>query len=99
MLKELVVCKFTGCNHVYTDPRFLPCGNRTCAAHIDAMVLKRDDTDEERKTIKCHFCQKIHNFPDDGEEFPVDRYIPLLLDMKHCDEHEAAKKSFNDVTQ
>ena len=43
VLKEIVVCKFAGCNQVYNDPRFLPCGNRTCPAHIEAMMVKSDD--------------------------------------------------------
>ena len=102
MFKDVVVCKFAGCNQVFNDARILPCGNRTCAAHIDAMMLKSDDEETlkgNRIMIKCHFCQKIHNFPDDGEEFPVDRNIPLLLSMKYCNQHEAAKKSFGKVTK
>ena len=97
MLKELVVCKFAGCNQVYNDARFLPCGNRTCAAHIDAMMLKSDDMNSNPRMIKCHFCEKIHAFPDDGGEFPVDSNIPMLLSMTYGSEHEAAKRSFNDV--
>ena len=31
-IKDLVVCKFTGCNQIFDDARFLPCGKRTCAA-------------------------------------------------------------------
>ena len=100
MLKELVVCKFAGCNKVYNDARFLPCGNRTCASHVDAMLVKSDDINsDDRKMIKCHFCEEIHSFPDNGKEFPVDNYVQMLLNMKYCTEHEAAKKSFNEVTQ
>ena len=99
-LKELVVCKFTGCNQVFNDPRFLPCGHRTCAAHIEVMILKSDGTSSDRRMmIKCHFCQRIHKLPDDGDEFPRDTLIPMLLNIKHCSEHDAAKKSFNDVAQ
>ena len=99
-LKELVVCKFAGCNRVYTDPRILPCGKRTCAAHIDAMLVKNDDlTSSSRKMIKCHFCEKIHNFPDDGGEFLADDHIPHLLSISYSTEHQAAKKSFNELTQ
>ena len=54
-LKELVVCTFDDCNQVFDDPRILPCGNRTCAAHIDDMMMKHDGTSPHRK-IKCHFC-------------------------------------------
>ena len=96
MFKDVVVCKFAGCNQVYNDARFLPCGNRTCASHVDKMIVKSEDNG---KMIKCHFCQKIHAFPDDCGEFPVDRNIPLLLNMKHCDEHDSAKKSFYEVKQ
>ena len=84
---------------VFTDPRFLPCGKRTCAAHIEAMIMKsEDDLNNERKgkMIKCHFCEEIHSFPDNGKEFPIDENIPLLvLSVKFCTEHDAAKKSFN----
>ena len=62
-------------------------------------MVKRDDMGNDREMIKCHFCQKIHHLPDDGKEFPVDTSIPLLLNIKHCTEHDAAKKSFNEVTQ
>ena len=96
-LKELVVCKFDGCNQVYTDPRILPCGKRTCVAHIEEMMMKQDDTGSDRK-LKCHFCHKIHMICS-GEELPADENIPLLLNTKHCKEHEAAKKSFNALTQ
>ena len=94
-LKDVVVCKFTDCNQVYNDPRFLPCGHRTCAAHIEEMMVNSDD---ERRMIKCHFCQKIHVFPDDGGEFPVDRNIPLLLSITYSKEHSAAKKHFSERT-
>ena len=98
-LKELVVCKFAGCNQVFNDPRILPCGKRTCAAHIEEMTMKHDGTSSDRK-IKCHFCHKIHVCSDKaGEGFLVDENISLLLNMKYCHEHEAAKKSFNEVTQ
>ena len=98
-MKELVVCKFDGCNQIYTDPRILPCGKRTCAAHIEEMMMKHDDTSSDRK-IKCHFCHKIHVCSGEAwEGFLVDENISLLLNMKYCDEHDAAKKSFNEVTQ
>ena len=98
-LKELVVCKFDGCNQVFNDPRILPCGKRTCAAHIEEMTMKHDGTSSDRK-IKCHFCHKIHVCSDKaGEGFLVDENISLLLNMKYCHEHEAAKKSFNELTQ
>ena len=98
-IREIVVCKFAGCNQVYTDPRFLPCGKRTCAAHIESMLVKRDDElDHDRKIIKCHFCEEIHIFPDNSKGFPADENIPMLLRVKYCAEHDAAKKSFNDVS-
>ena len=98
-IKELVVCKFTGCNQVYNDPRLLPCGTRTCAAHIEAMVLKSDGIHGDKEAIKCHFCTEIHSFPENGRDFPVDKHIQQLLNMSFSIEHEAAKKSFNAVTQ
>ena len=97
-MKELVVCKFAGCNQVYTDPRILPCGRKTCAAHIETMLVSGDDIANDRKMIMCHFCEKTHNFPEDASEFPVDGFITMLLNVKNGSEHEAAKKSFNDVT-
>ena len=109
-MKELVVCKFDGCNQVYKDPRILPCGKRTCAAHIDEMTMKSDNSDtntsngsstrRSSKVIKCHFCHKIHAYADDNRVgFVADENIALLLDMKHCREHDAAKRSFGAVTQ
>ena len=97
-IKELVVCKFKGCTRVYNDARILPCGNRTCATHIKEMILTTAKTDADTKMLKCHFCQTIHNIPDDGKGFPVDNYIPHLLNMSYSCEHDAAKKSFNEVT-
>jgi hypothetical protein len=63
------------------------------------MLLKSDETNADRKIIKCFFCEKIHYFPDDGEEFPVDKLISLLLNMRISGEHGAAKESFDDVSQ
>ena len=57
------------------------CGKRTCAAHIDDMILKIDSYNSELKVIKCHFCEKIHHFPEDANSFPVDKHIPLFLNM------------------
>ena len=98
-MKDLLVCKFAGCNQVYNDPRILPCGKRTCAAHIEAMLVKSDNMNNQTKILKCHFCQKVHHLSENLEELPEDEYIPLLLNMKLCREHDAAKKSFNEVTQ
>ena len=97
--KDIVVCKFAGCNQIYNDARILPCGNRTCFAHIEAMTLKSDRINTAQRALKCHFCEEIHTFPDDGKEFPVDTIILLLLSMEHCKEHVAAKKSFNELTR
>ena len=97
MLKDLVVCKFAGCNEVYKDPRFFPRGKRTCAAHIEAMMVT-NDRNSDRKMINCQFCQEMHNFPDNGKEFPVDEITPVLLTMKYSNEHDAAKKIVNQVT-
>ncbi len=98
-MNEIVVCKHRDCNRLYNDPRILPCGNRTCAAHIDAMLLKSEDINADRKMIKCHFCEEIHSFPENGQEFPVDKHISLFLNMRISGEHSAAKKSFDDVSQ
>ena len=98
-LKDLLVCKFAGCNKVYNDARILPCGKRTCAAHIDKMMLKNEDVNCDVRMIKCHLCEEIHNLPDNCKEFPVDEYIPQLLNIRYCFEHDSAKKSFNEVTQ
>ena len=97
--KDVVVCKFAGCNQVFNDARILPCGKRTCAAHIDEMIVKSDNDNVERKMIKCHFCQKIHSFSDDPEGFLVDENIPLLLNIMYGKEHSAAKKNFNELAQ
>ena len=99
--KDVVVCKFTGCNQVFNDPRILPCGKRTCAAHIDNMVVTIVDgnNNSERWMIKCYFCEEMHSFPENGKGFPVDENIPLLLNSMYSREHSAAKKNFNEVTQ
>ena len=100
MMKDVVVCKFAGCSQVYNDARLLPCGNRTCAAHIDEMALKSDGTHTAKPTtIRCTFCADMHTFPENGKGFPADAIIPLILSMKHCKEHSAAKKSFDELTQ
>ena len=99
MLKDLVVCKYVGCNQVYNDARILPCGKRTCAAHIDEMVIESDNMDSNGRMIKCRLCDGLHSFPEYDKEFPVDEYIPQLLSMRYSSEHDATKKSFNDVTQ
>ena len=96
-LKDVVVCKFAKCNQVYNDARILPCGKRTCFAHIEEMMITNDDNHSERKMIQCFFCQKTHSFPDDNDEFPVDENIPKLLNIKYSREHSAAKKCFNEV--
>ena len=99
-IKDLVVCKFAGCNQVLNDPRILPCGKRTCAAHIEVMVVDSDDmSSANRQMIKCHFCEEIHSFPENGKGFSVDEFIPQLLNMSYSFEHDAAKQSFNEVTQ
>ena len=97
-LKEVVMCTFTGCNQIYNEALILPCGNRTCAAHIDAMMVKRDAVDHDKEMIKCHFCDEIHSFPDNGDGFPVDSSMPLLFNIKYCTAHDAAKKSFKAVS-
>ena len=97
--KDVVVCKFTDCNKVFNDPRILSCGKRTCAAHIDVMMVKNDDDNSQRNMIKCHFCEEMHSFPENGKGFPVDENIPLLLNSMYSREHSAAKKNFNEVTQ
>ena len=98
-ITDWVVCKFAGCNQIYNDARILPCGKRTCAAHIDKMMVKFDGMECDRNMLKCHFCEEIHSFPENGKEFPVDDYIPLLLSRSYSGEHEAAKTSFNELTQ
>ena len=100
-LKDIVACKFPGCNQVFKDARILPCGKRTCAAHIDNMVVTIVDgnNNSERWMIKCYFCEEMHSFPENGKGFPVDENIPLLLNSIYSREHSAAKKNFNEVTQ
>ena len=100
--KDVVVCKFAGCNQVYNDARILPCGKRTCAAHIDEMMIKSDGATRSHTMIKCQFCHKIHSYSNEDNNdkgFPVDENISLLLNMKHGREHDAAKKNFDKVTR
>ncbi len=37
--------------------------------------------------------------PDDGEPFPKDEHISIFLNVRHCREHESAKKSFSELSQ
>ena len=100
MFKDVVVCKYSGCNQIYNDPRILPCGHRTCAAHIAEMIVKRYDINSgDSEMIKCYFCKEIHSFPENSTGFPVDSNIPLLINLNYSDEHDAAKKRFSEVTQ
>ena len=101
-MKKLVVCKFAECGQVYNDPRILPCGKRTCAAHIGEMVVNCDSDmamDCDRKMIKCHFCEEIHSFPENGKGFPVDEHIPHLLRISYSFEHQTANKRLDELTQ
>ena len=97
------LCQFAGCTQVYTDPRILPCEHRTCAAHIEAMRPKSDDHDDdddiknESNAIECHFCGQIHNLPAQG--FPVDENIARIIETKRRSAYEAAKKSYEEVTE
>ena len=56
-----------------------------CSSFVPAhhLMVKRDDMDNEQEMINCHFCQKIHHYPEDGNEFPIDTSIPMLLNIKH----------------
>ena len=97
-LKELVVCKYDGCNKIYEDVRILPCGHRTCGEHIDAMLI-RDDTAADAGRIQCYFCKDMHALPEsNGGSFPSDAYVPYLLGLRYCGEHEVAKKKFADLS-
>ena len=63
------------------------------------MVKNDEKKNSDRKIIKCHFCQEIHSFPENAKGFPVDEYIPKLLNLRHSIKHDSAKRSFNDLTQ
>ena len=83
-LKELVVCKYVGCYRIYDDARILPCGNRTCFAHIDAMlVVQTDENNNTTTALKCHFCDELHALPTGGKQFPCDTHVALLLSMRN----------------
>ena len=100
--KDVVVCKFAGCNQVYNDARILPCGKRTCAAHIDEMMIKHDGNTGLFIKIKCQFCHKIHSYSSEDNNdkgFPVDEILFNLMNTNHGKEHEAAKKGFDEVTR
>ena len=65
------------------------------------MTVKSDggNNNFDRKLLKCHFCEEIHSFPDNGQGFLIDRNVPLLLNIMYGKEHSAAKKNFNEVAQ
>ena len=49
-LERVLACRYPGCrNGVYKDARILPCLNRTCSEHIEAMRIVNNDcgADEE----------------------------------------------------
>ena len=101
-LKDLVVCKYAGCGQIYEEARILPCGNRSCSKHIDAMLIANNGDDEPTthgRALKCAFCTKEHRLPTagGGSAFPLDTSIDLLLSMRHSDVHEAAKRKFADA--
>ena len=80
-LKELVVCKLAGCNQAYNDARILPSGNRTCAAHIEMMVVSKKGDDD--KMIKCSFCGAMHTCAENGNE--VTRFLDKLVKLDKID--------------
>ena len=93
---------------LYDDARILPCGKRTCAAHIGKMIVPSNSSSNNnnnnhnslRKRIKCHFCEEIHNFPENADnEFPVDKSLVLLLESMYGREHCVAKKKYNEAMQ
>ena len=94
-LKELLVCTFAGCtNGIYKDARLMPCGARTCAEHVEQMLI----TFDEQTMIKCCFCAKIHLVPRDEDGFPRDVFVPHLLSMDHGKAHQQAKQMLDAVT-
>ena len=95
-LKELLVCSYDHCNSIYEDARILPCGNRTCAKHIDDMLLKTLDGNEAVVHLKCYFCNEIHSLPN-AQQFPRDKYVEQLLSIDHGHEHKLAKRQLNDL--
>ena len=101
-VQNILTCKFAGCKELYDDARILPCGKRTCAAHIlDEMIVTSDENNNnaERKMIKCHFCEEMHSLPEHGNGFPVDTNLALLLMSMYGRGHVEAKNNYKKATQ
>ena len=89
-LDSYVVCTYAGCYRVYRDARILPCGNRTCAEHVDDMLVKMEASSRATEGVKlnCHFCSKVHTLED--AQLPVDTHMSFILSATHYDERELA---------
>jgi hypothetical protein len=57
-LENILICMI--CENKFQDPRLLPCGRTFCNSCIDFMV------DTEKKKVKCQYCSKTHEIPQDG---------------------------------
>ena len=59
------------------------------------MIVTNDDINpDDTKTVKCHFWEEIHSFPDSDEEFPFDVdthlsiiFIPTIPESKVSNQH------------
>lgn len=71
-IESLIICKI--CDQKLEDPRLLPCGRSICNPCIEILL----DTDKRR--IKCHYCAKIHEVPEDG--FVPNLEMANLLEIK-----------------
>ena len=61
-LEALLVCRYAGCrNGVYKDARILPCLNRTCSEHIEAMRIVNNDRGADDEVEDDFVLLKEHN--------------------------------------
>jgi hypothetical protein len=57
-INNVLICKI--CENKMVDPRILPCGKSVCHRCVDILA------DTNKKRIKCQYCAKIHEIPDNG---------------------------------
>jgi hypothetical protein len=57
-LENILICMI--CENKFLDPRILPCGRTFCNSCIEHM------TDTNKKKVKCNFCSKTHEIPNEG---------------------------------